>query len=101
MQITIRGFLVGPIWWPAGEECFKRFTYDVTREDQCSGSRGTLRDHVLAIIDDGDFQHCRVACGELAIEVRRSNGRTTYTKERRWPLAHFSSIADCLRDDLD
>jgi len=31
-QITIYGYVVGAIWWPAGAECFKEFTYDLTRE---------------------------------------------------------------------
>ena len=98
-QIIIRGFLVGPIWWPAGTESFKPITYDLTGEDSRFASRGTLRDHLLAITNDGDFQHCHIACGELTIEVRRSSGGTIYSKVRTWPLGHFPSIADCVHDD--
>jgi len=27
-NIALRGYIVGPIWWPAGAECFKDLHYD-------------------------------------------------------------------------
>lgn len=101
MQINITGFLVGPIWWPAGAECFKRLSYDVTREDARFLEPGTLRDHVLRATNDGDFQGCAIAQGELTITSTRCDGATRVTRSRTWPLDRFPSIADCLHEDPD
>lgn len=32
-DIRLTGYVVGPIWWPAGAECFKPLDYGITRED--------------------------------------------------------------------
>jgi hypothetical protein len=41
-HLTIQGYVVGPIWQPGFDNCFKPFTYDVQPDEP-----GTLRDHVL------------------------------------------------------
>ena len=94
-EITISGYVVGPIWWPTGAECYKPFTYHLTREDERFTEPGTLRDHVLAITRDGDFQHCEIADGFLEITIRKP-GRS---RSRVFELDIFPSIADCLKDD--
>lgn len=96
-EISIHGFLVGPIWWPAGAECFKTLHYDANTQEVRWGEPGTLRDHVLAAAMDGDFQGCAIAQGELVIR-RRKGGRTV---TRSWPLSRFPSVADCLHSDPD
>ncbi len=94
-KITISGFVVGPIWWPVGQECYKPFTYNVTREDESSTEPSSLRDHVLAITNDGDFQYCKIADGFLEITIRKPNR----SRSRVFELDIFPSIADCLKDD--
>jgi hypothetical protein len=101
-QISIRGYLVGPIWWPAGAECWKNLNYDLTRErDRYVEPPTTLREHVLAATRDGDFQHCVIAQGEIVIERSRMIGRDLVRKIRYYPLEKFHDVADCLHDDPD
>lgn len=92
-SIELRGFIVGPIWWPADAECYKPLHYSVFDFTE----RGTLRDHVLRATQDGDFQNATIAHGELVLE-RRTAGRRVI---RSWPLSKFSSVADCLHPDGD
>ena len=96
-DISLRGFVVGPIWWPAGAECYKPLAYSITREDGRFSEPGTLRDHVLRATNDGDFQHCTLACAKLVVERRNGNRRVV----RSFPLSHFPSVADCLHPDGD
>jgi hypothetical protein len=101
INISLRGYLVGHIWQPGLGECFKPLSYDITREDHRFTEPGTLRDHILAATNDGDFQSCSLAAAELvATRTERKEGRTV-TVERRWPLECFKSIADCLHPDRD
>lgn len=101
-QISIHGFLVGPIWWPVGAECWKHLSYDLTDHDSRFVARGTLRDHVLTAINDGDFQHCVIARGEIVIQTTcRNNAGETIRRSRSWPLDRFPSIRDCLHADPD
>ena len=102
-SIKITGYLVGPIWWPAGLECYKHFTYDLTREDERFCGRdgthepGTLRDHVLSLMMEhgGDFQHCEIANAALCAAVYRPNR----SRSRIFDLELFPSIADCVKTD--
>lgn len=97
-DIRIRGFVVGPIWWPAGAECYKPLDYSITREGvRMVPDRGTLRDHVLRATNDGDFQSATLARAKLIIERRRGSRRVI----RSWPLSQFPSVADCLHPDGD
>jgi hypothetical protein len=95
-NISLRGFIVGPIWWPAGAECYKPLDYSITRESALIDG-GTLRDHVLRATNDGDFQSATLACAELVIERRAGNRRVI----RSFQLSHFPSVADCLHPDGD
>lgn len=94
-NISIRGYIVGKIWWPAGAECYKELEYSITREDSRFSEPGTLRDHVLRATNDGDFQSATLAHAELIVECRRDRRRVI----RSFPLSHFPSIADCLHPD--
>jgi hypothetical protein len=96
-NISLRGFIVGPIWWPAGAECYKPLSYSITDERVRWSEPGTLRDHVLAATNDGDFQSATLAQAELVVERRAGNRRVI----RSFPLSHFPSVADCLHPDGD
>lgn len=96
-SIELRGYVVGPIWWPAGAECFKDLRYNATDQNARWSEPGTLRDHVLAATRDGDFQNCTIAHGELVIERRQGSRRVI----RSFPLSKFPSIADCLHPEGD
>lgn len=106
-KITISGYVVGPIWWPAGAECYVGpVTFDGTDyEARCVDSSRpgepvhlTLREHVLAMLREhgGDFQHCELADGMLTIERRRSGA---FRHVRTFELSMFPSIADLRNDD--
>lgn len=96
-SITIRGFIVGPIWWPMGAECYKPLRYSITSEEKRWSEPGTLREHVLAALRDGDFQSATIAHGEIVVEMIRERRRVL----RSFPLSHFPSVADCLHPDGD
>lgn len=96
LSISIRGYIVGPIWWPADSECYKPLVYDLTREAALMDG-ATLRDHVLRATNDGDFQHATLAHAELVVERRKAGRRVI----RSFPLSHFPSVADCLHPDGD
>lgn len=94
-SISLRGYIVGPIWWPAGAECYKPLSYSIS-DERCRWSEpGTLRDHVVAAVNDGDFQSATLAHAEIVIERRNGNRRVI----RSFPLSHFPSITDCLHPD--
>lgn len=96
-DISLRGFIVGPIWWPSGSECYKPLSYNITDHDARWSEPGTLREHVVAAVCDGDFQSASLACAELVIERRAGNRRVI----RSFPLSKFPSVADCLDPDGD
>lgn len=99
MTMKLRGYLVGNIWMP-NAECFKPLDYSITRE-AIRMEDATLRDHVLAATNDGDFQSCVIAAGELVATRREHRDGRTVTVERRWSLDCFKSILDCLHSDPD
>jgi hypothetical protein len=103
VSIEIRGTLVGTIWWPVGAECWKDARHDVTGHaarcingDAAKG-KPSLRQHVDAMVNDGDFQGAEIADGELIITIRKP-GRS---RSRSFPLTMFPSIADMRRDDWE
>jgi len=96
-NISLRGFVVGPIWWPVGEECYKPLDYSITDQNARWSEPGTLRDHVLRATNDGDFQSCTLAQAELVVERRTGNRRVI----RSFRLSRFPSVADCLHPDGD
>lgn len=96
-NISLRGYIVGPIWWPVGMECYKPLSYSLTRKNKLWSEPGTLRDHVLAAVNDGDFRSATLAHAALVIERRKGNRVVT----RAFPLSHFPSVADCLHPDGD
>jgi len=96
-SISIHGFIVGQIWQPGCGECFKPLCYNIARQDKLWSEPGTLRDHVLCAVNDGDFQHATLAQADLVIERHQGNRRVI----RSWSLSRFPSVADCLHPDGD
>jgi hypothetical protein len=97
-NIRIKGYLVGNIWMP-DIECYKRLSYNLTRENERLSEPGTLRDHVLRATRDGDFQSCSIADGVLLVTRTKQNKTGTVSRTRAFPLRMFPSIADCLNED--
>lgn len=61
IYVTLQGEIRGPIWWPAMEECYKPFTLRFEHKPDerfpLSGVEfATLRDALLHVSNDGDFQ---------------------------------------------
>lgn len=92
-NISLRGYIVGTIWMPA-VECYKPLDYCISDQRRWS-ELGTLRDHVLAATNDGDFQSATLAHAEIVIERQTGNRRVI----RSFPLSRFPSVADCLHPD--
>ena len=102
MQVSIQGYIVGPIYWPAGQECFKTLNYNVVAQNRSWGEPGSLREHVVRALNDGDFQSCSIAQGRLVVTTtRRDKAGATIRRTREWPLSRFPSIADCLHPEGD
>lgn len=96
-QFSVQGYVVGTIWMPA-QECYKPVSYSFTRNGDKRNNHATLRDALLAVTNDGDFQSCKMADGVL-IARRVTEGATRITREKVFPLSAFPSIADMVRDD--
>lgn len=102
METTYRiyGEKIGKIWMPAAE-CRKEFDHILEKypEDTqlTANSYGwplqihRLRDALLYITNDGDFQNCEIewAC----LEVTRRKGRRSYT--RTFELTGSDGNKDC------
>ena len=93
--IDISGYIVGPIWWPTNEKGYKPFRHNVKAYNARLSKPGTLRDHVLAIIQDGDFQSCEIADGIIEITITKPNR----SRSRSFDLSLFPSVADCVKLD--
>lgn len=100
IDVTLSGYLVGPIWWPTGTECYRAFNYSITNEAARIGTR-RLRNHVLAVMNDGDFQSTCIALGEVTIRSVLTVGSRVVTRSKTVPLASFSALSDCLHPDPD
>ncbi len=89
-EITIRihGTISGPIWWPVGEEYSKEFDERFSYDSQPFATQiDCLRDALLHITNDGDFQHASIqdAVMEVSHTYWRYNSGLVHdywTKER-------------------
>lgn len=100
-RVTISGTIGGSIWMPA-VVCTKEFTanndqwpYNAYTEDGKSVP-ATLRDMVLGITRDGDFQSCSIVDATVAFERSRVVGKRTITTVRYMDIREFPSVADCV-----
>jgi hypothetical protein len=94
---SIRGYLVGALWWPIGAEAWKSVDYDLTAEDRRFGEPQPIREHVLQVTNDGDFAGgCEVANGELITTATITRGARVYQRTRVTLLERFQSVADLI-----
>ena len=100
ISFSIHGYLVGNTWMPA-TECYKPLNYDFAPQEKLWSEPGTLRDHVLAATDDGDFCGAKIANGVLVARVKRYVGSTIITRTRYFALDKFLSIADMINNDWE
>ena len=108
--ITLYGEVAGHIWMPA-VECTKGFRLELTRIPRDSTTRTypgiaprsmeitCLRDALLHLTNDGDFQSCAITWAVLEVshyfgdEARGT--RTVKTRTRVWELRGAGPNADC------
>ncbi len=108
--ITLYGEVAGRIWMPA-VECTKDFHLELTRIPRNSTTRTypgiaprsmeitCLRDALLHLTNDGDFQSCAITWAVLEVshyfgdETRRT--RTVRNRTRVWELRGKGQNADC------
>jgi hypothetical protein len=107
-KITLTGELAGTIWMPA-VECTKEFHLELIRIPRTSTIRTypgimprsmeitCLRDVLLHLISDGDFQSCAINWARL--EVSHTFGDETRgtrrVRTRMWDLRGQGENADC------
>lgn len=103
MQKTYRiyGEVAGTIWMP-NVECSKDFNIRLQRVDRdattmTAYSHGwpmqfrDLRDVLLNITNDGDFQSCSITFAVVEVTIHKGNKRIT----RSWELRGKDGNADC------
>ena len=97
IKIRIYGELQGPIWWPAGAICTKEFDLCCDYEDKPFRRQiDCLRDALLHITNDGDFQNCEICFAVL--EITKQKGLSKIIRERI--LQGVGENADCFVDDM-
>lgn len=100
-RIRIYGELQGKIWMPA-VECSKQFDINLVRIPRHATTRtahahgwpweiSELRDALLSLTNDGDFQSCEIAWAVLEVTRVKGNKRVT----RVWPVRGLGENADC------
>jgi hypothetical protein len=101
--IRIRGSLIGTIWMPAAK-MFKNVdeTFSLCRQRREDHSAhgfkdvDDLRDALLKITNDGDFQECAISRGALLTVIFKDRGREI--RKSRY-LAGQGENADLFTDD--
>lgn len=107
--ITLYGEVGGTIWMPA-VECTKEFHLELNRIPRNSTTRTypgiaprsmeitCLRDALLHLTNDGDFQSCAITWAVLEVShyFDEANGaRTVEIRRRLWALRGRGPDADC------
>jgi len=112
-KITLYGEITGTIWMPA-VECSKEFHLELTRIPRNSSidtypgiaNRSMeitcLRDALLHLTNDGDFQSCSITWARLEVSHylgEESRGaRTVKVRTRVWELRGQDENADCFAE---
>jgi hypothetical protein len=112
-KITFYGEIAGNIWMPA-VECTKAFHLELNRIPRTSTTRTypgiaprsmeitCLRDALLHLTNDGDFQSCAVTWARLEVshyfgdETRGT--RTVKNRTRVWEVRGQGHDADCFME---
>jgi len=108
--ITLYGEVAGQIWMPA-VECTKQFCLELIRIPRHSTTRTypgiaprsmeitCLRDALLHLTNDGDFQSCAITWAVLSVSHHLGDEaggtRTVQTRTRVWELRGKGTNADC------
>lgn len=111
-KITLYGEVAGTIWMPAAE-CTKEFRLELTRIPRNSKTRTypgiaprsmeitCLRDALLHVTNDGDFQSCAITWAVLEVShyFDEADGtRTVEIRRRVWALRGQDPDADCFTE---
>lgn len=95
-KIRIYGEVQGSIWWPIGAICKKEFDVRCSYDDKpFSRQIECLRDVLLYITNDGDFQHCEISFAVL--EITKQKGLSKIVRDR--VLQGTGENADCFVED--
>ena len=111
--ITLYGEVAGTIWMPA-VECTKEFRLELNRIPRHSTTRTypgiapqsmeitCLRDALLHVTNDGDFQSCGITWAVLEVSHHFDEVDGTHTvkiRRRVWELRGQGPDADCFREE--
>jgi len=92
IDIQIQGEIQGSIWWPYGAICTKEFNKHFNyKQTAFQYPIDCLRDALLHITNDGDFQHCEISFAVLT--VTKQKGFNKIIRERI--LQSIGRNADC------
>lgn len=100
-SIRIYGEVVGDIWMPQ-VECRKEFDWKLVRIPRDQDTRtayshgwpaeiSELRDILLHVTNDGDFQSCSIDWAVIEVTLHKGNKRIT----RSWAVRGMGYNADC------
>ena len=112
-KITLYGEVAGNIWMPA-VECTKTFHLELNRIPRNSTTRTypgiaprsmeitCLRDALLHLTNDGDFQSCAITWARLEVSHyfgdETDGTRTVKIRTRVWELRGQGQDADCFTE---
>jgi hypothetical protein len=112
-KITLYGEVMGKIWMPA-VECSKEFRLELNRIPRNSKTRAypgiaprsmeitCLREALLHLTNDGDFQFCVIAWARLEVSHYFGNEtdgtQTIKIRARGWELRGRGENADCFAE---
>jgi len=111
--ITLYGEVAGTIWMPA-VECTKEFHLELNRIPRNSTTRTypgiaprsmevtRLRDALLHLTNDGDFQSCAITWAVLEVSHyfdKADDTRTVEIRRRVWELRGKGLNADCFTEE--
>lgn len=100
-RVTISGTIAGEIWMP-GATCGKTFAASNDEYPHNAGTidgvsvPATLRDMVLHVTNDGDFQSCSIIDATVTFERTERTRTGIVTRSRHMDIRQFPSVADCV-----
>ena len=104
-DVRITGTIAGKIWMPAAT-CGKQF--DVRRsqypfssyvDENGQSVRATLRDMILHVTNDGDFQSAQVIDATVTFERSTFENNRTRIERRHYDIRRFPSVADMVAEE--
>ena len=101
-NVKLTGGITGNIWWPAGQRGITRLSVSINQEEKRMDNP-SLRDLVGSILTHrgGDFVHPELTCDtELVVTSFKITTTQTLTRQRRWPITSFPSVADYIAEGI-